>query len=477
MDSTKPSLPRVLGPMMAMAMVVGCTLGSGVFKKAFALTQEAPFFGIIILLWVGGGIFTFLGALAYAEVVSLFPKAGGNYTILKEAYGPLWGFLWGWVDFFMIRSASLAALASIFTDSFFDILAIAAPLWGKLIFTIGVLMIMGYVNVRGTKLSATLQVIITSVKVASLFMIAFIPFYFLLFSNGHNPVNRSNLEPIWPLAGGLSFSQVLSAFLAILWAYNGWGNISPIAEEVTNPKRNIPLALLGGVSLITLLYVSVNVSYHLVMPMESIRTLASGSTVATEALRLSFGSAGALFASCAIMISVFGSLHGNILAGPRLLYAMGQDRMAPQALQNLHHVYQTPALAILILIISSSLLLILGGVASAMGLGLSLFDMLTDFAVFGAVIFETMAILSIFIFRKTLPDADRPYRCWGYPFTPLAYAVIPVCVLGNMIFARHLIGEKLVFTHHTELIAGVISLTMGVLVYWLVIRQRSRRAP
>jgi len=475
MHSNQPSLQRVLGPIMAMAMVIGTTIGSGVFKKAFALSQETPYFAIILMLWIGGGIFTFLGALTYAEVVSLFPKAGGNFTILKEAYGPMWGFLWGWVDFVMIRSASLAALASIFADSFFDIFRIGIPLWGKLVFTISVLVVMAYVNVRGTKLSASLQVFITSVKVASLLMIACIPLYFLVFPVEPNPVSKTNLIPVWPGEEGITFSQLFSAFLAILWAYHGWGNIAPVSEEVRDPQRNIPLALLGGVGLVTLLYVSVNTAYHLVMPIDSIRNLPSGSTVATEALRISFGSAGALFASAAIMISVFGSLHGNLMAGPRLLYAMGQERMAPVALQNLHPVYNTPALAITVLAIWSSSLVLLGGLASSLGFGLSLFDLLTDFAMFGSVIFETMAILSIFVFRRIRADAERPYRCWGYPFTPILYAVIPACVLGNMFFASHMVNGQKVYTHHTELYAGLVFLFLGTMVYWLIIRPMSRK--
>ncbi len=465
------SLPRVLGPVMAIAVVVGTIIGSGVFKKAYAISQDTPYFGVILMLWIGGGIFTFLGALAYAEVVTLFPRAGGNYTFLKEAYGPMWGFLWGWVDFVMIRAASLGALASIFTDSFCDLINIPIPFWGKLAITISVLISLSAVNVRGTRISGSLQVFLTIIKVASLGLIALIPFYFFFISPTEGKATLENLNPWWAKEGSFGFSNLFSAFLAILWAYHGWGNIAPVAEEIKNPQRNIPLALLGGVGLVTLLYVGVNIAYHLVLPMESIIRMPAGSTVATEALKAGFGSAGVLFASLAIMISVFGSLNGNILAGPRLLYAMGQEKMAPQILQEVHPVYETPYVAIMVLGAWSSILVVLGGIGASLGMGISLFDLLTNFSMFGAVIFETMGVLSIFVFRRTMPDAPRTYKCWGYPFTPLLYAVIPACVLSNMFFATHAdTAGNIVYKHHAEVYSGILFVSIGVIVYLTAIR-------
>ncbi len=466
------SLPRVLGPVMAIAVVVGTVIGSGVFKKAYAITQDTPYFGVILMLWVGGGLFTFLGALSYAEVVTLFPRAGGNYTFLKEAYGPMWGFLWGWVDFVMIRAASLAALASIFTDSFCDLINLAIPFWGKLAITIGVLVSLSWVNIRGARLSGSLQVFLTIIKVASLALIALVPLYFFTIGSGDTRASFKNLEPWWAGDGSsFGFSHLFSAFLAILWAYHGWGNIAPVAEEIKHPQRNIPLALLGGVGLVTLLYVGVNIAYHLILPMDFIRNLPAGSTVATEAMKAGFGQAGVMFASAAIMISVFGSLNGNILAGPRLLYAMGQENMAPRLLQRVHPDYQTPHVAIMVLGIWSSVLVILGGLGTSLGMGLSLFDLLTNFSMFGAVIFETMGVLSIFVFRRIMPDFPRPYKCWGYPLTPLVYAVVPACVLGNMFFASHTndLGN-VVYSHHAEVYSGIISLAVGVGVYHFLIK-------
>jgi amino acid transporter len=188
-------------------------------------------------------------------------------------------------------------------------------------------------------------------------------------------------------------------------------------------------------------------------------------------MKAGFGQAGVLFASAAIMISVFGSLNGNILAGPRLLYAMGKEKMAPIMLQEVHPVYQTPYIAIMVLGVWSSVLVILGGVGTSMGMGLSLFDLLTNFSMFGAVIFETMGVLSIFVFRRIMPDFPRPYKCWGYPFTPLLYAVIPACVLGNMFFASHTNELGIVmYPHHAEVYSGITFLAVGVAVYYAFIK-------
>jgi amino acid transporter len=255
------------------------------------------------------------------------------------------------------------------------------------------------------------------------------------------------LRPIWPdtwdagLLAGMG-----SALLAVLWAYHGWMNIAPVAEEVRNPQRNIPLALLGGVAIIIAVYLGANLAYHLVVPRAEMAALTE-TTVATEfSLRL-LGPLGAAAASAAVMCSVFGALNGNLLVGPRLLYAMGEDGLAPRALSAVHPRYHTPALAILVLGMWACLLVLVVAVLTALGWldpAKSHFDRLTDFAMFGAVIFETMAVLSIFVFRWRRPEAERPYRCWGYPVVPALYAVLPAFILVSMFTNRQQRVEALV---------------------------------
>jgi amino acid transporter len=247
-------------------------------------------------------------------------------------------------------------------------------------------------------------------------------------------------------------------------------NIAPVAEEVEKPQRNLPLALLAGVGIIIALYLSANLAYSLVIPQQRMATLKE-TTVATQFCLDLLGPLGAAAASAAVMCSVFGALNGNLLVGPRLLYAMGEDRLAPEALGAVHPRYRTPAAAILVMAAWASVLVVVGGALTryrlpALDLGFvrldlnvpegkSLFDILTDFAMFGAVIFETMAVVSIFVFRFRLPNAGRPYRCPGYPVVPALYVVLPAFVLVNM------------FVHQrAEALAGVAFIAAGSGVYY-----------
>jgi amino acid transporter len=463
---------------MATAVVIGTVIGSGVFKKPQSVAENVSYFGLIAAVWVLTGLLAFLGALSLAEVAVLYPKAGGNYVYLREGYGRLGGFLWGWVEFWIIRSASIAALATVFADSLHDVLGDptiqealrlqlgSKPLgfWPLRILTVAVIVGLALVNVRGVRWGGYLQLFITVVKVGSLLAIFALPFVVLLVSTdpGSAKPRAANLTPTWPESlSAISLGGLGSAFLAVLWAYHGWMNIAPVAEEVTRPQRNIPLALLAGVGTIVALYLGANLAYSLVIPREEIASLKDTTTATVFSSRL-LGAAGTALASSAVMISVFGALNGNLLVGPRLLYAMGEDGLAPRALGAVHPTFRTPAVAILVMAGWSGLLVV--GVAVLTEAGIldpnkSSFDRLTEFAMFGAVIFETMAVLSIFVFRQRYPQAPRPYRCWGYPLTPALYVVLPAFILVNMFF-----------NHLTEALTGVGFIALGTAVYYLVFK-------
>jgi amino acid transporter len=471
---------------MATAIVVGTVIGSGVFKKPHAVAQAVPYSGLVALVWVLGGILVLLGALAYAEVTVLYPRAGGNYVFLREAYGRLAGFLWGWVYFWIICSASLAALATVFTDSLNDVvgnetfqrlagLPAGARLgfWEQRVVTVSVLLGLALVNIRGTTWGGGLQVAVTFVKVGSLVAIALLPLLLLARSSpppGGVTPSTDNLEPLWPGSGAVPLSGLGSALLGVLWAYHGWMNLAPVAEEVRNPRRNLPLSLLLGVGTVITLYLSANFAYYLVLPGSEMAKEAMQTTpVATAFARGLLGPVGVLLASAAIMCSVFGALNGNLLVGPRVLYAMGEDRLAPRWLGGVHHRYRTPAAAIAVLagwaavqVLAVALLTALGWIEPDK----SHFDRLTDFAMFGAVIFETMAVLSIFRFRIKAPDAPRPYRCPGYPFVPALYVVLPAFVLVNMFYRQRF-----------EALAGLGFIAAGAILYFALRLQKTAPLP
>lgn len=488
-------LPRVLGYVTAVAIVVGTVIGSGVFKKASAVAGHVPEAGLALLAWVLVGSLTLLGALALAEVAVIVGKAGGNYAILRDAYGRWAGFLWGWVEFWIIRSGSIAALATIFTESLHDVLRhlhpdgpdvqVLSPLV-QTAMTATVIAVLGYVNARGTRLGGGLQVVVTLVKVFSLLAIALLPYIVLgLSSSPEARPDPARLRPAWPDGGFLGINWVAfgGALVGVFWAYHGWMNIAPVAEEVKNPQRNIPLALLTGVGLIILLYVTVNLAYLLVIPTREIVAL-KDRTVAGEFSHRVLGDVGLLLASAAIMMSVFGSLNGNLLVGPRLLYAMGQDGLAPRGLSQLHPRYATPARAEAVLTGWSIALVIavaflttyrlrtfnLGPMTVDLNLpeGKAPFDVITDFAMFGAISFETLAVASIFVFRRRYPvgEVKLPYRCPLYPALPAVYVFALAAVLFNMFQSQR-----------AEALTGVGFILVGAVVYALFGRSGGTTGP
>lgn len=490
---------------MATAVVIGTVIGSGIFQKPQRVADNVPYFGLVALVWILGGLLALLGSLAYAEVAVLYPRAGGNYVFLREGYGRLAAFLWGWVEFWIIRSASLAALATLFTKSFYAVFceifgsALGNELlgyWSQKMVTVGVILGLALVNIRGVRWGGVLHLLITTVKVGSLLGLIALPFIVQALAGSDNTSAQpriENLSPWWPSWSEFRLSGFISALLAVLWAYHGWMNIAPVAEELKNPQRNIPLALLLGVGTLIALYLGTNLSYSLVLTQQEMKTMrdrtpdeeslrlagvrrtpqdeavvAQDGTVAIGYCRRLLGPVGVGLAAAAIMCSVFGALNGNLLVAPRQLYAMGEDGMAPRVLGKIHRDYRTPALAILAFATWACFLVLGAAVLTWVKLlpdDKDHFDILTDFAMFGAVIFETMAVTSIFVFRRRLPDAPRSYRCIGYPVVPALYVILPALILGNMFVKQRM-----------EALIGVAFIALGAIVYYVVFSASERRA-
>ncbi len=470
--SPPASLARVLGPWMATAIVIGTVIGSGVFKKARNVADNVPEFGLAMGAWVLVGLLALLGALAIAEVAVLFPRAGGNYVFLREAYGRMAGFLWGWVDFWIIRAASIAALATMFSESFHDVLKQSLqaghsdmlPFWPRQALTVCVIAVLAAVNARGTRLGGLLQLVVTIVKVGSLLFLAVLPFaVYAAVAEPQAPPSIEHLKPTWPADWSLvNWGNFGAAMVGVIWAYHGWMNIGMMAGEVKNPQRNIPLALMLGIGVLIALYCSANAAYYLVIPRAELAATPEDTTVATVFCSRLLGPVGVLIASAIVMTSVFGSLNGNLLAGPRLLFAMGQDGLAPRRMQDLHPRYATPAFATLTVAAWSCLLVLIGAAMTRFHLptlplglfdldinlptGKQPFDVFTDFAVFGATTFETLAVASIFVFRWKIPPTaeNRPYRCWGYPVLPIIYVAILALIVANMFVTRQQRSEALI---------------------------------
>lgn len=469
-------LERVLGPWTATAIIVGTVIGSGIFKKPAAVAQDLPQFGLAIGAWVLLAGVIICGGLALAEVTALFPRAGGNYVFLREAYGRPFGFMWGWMDFTVIRTASIAALAVIFAESMHDVLRYAVG-GGQEVLTffqvhalaLATILLLGLVNARGVRWGGGLQLLLTIVKVSGMAVMVLLPFGILRFVEGAPTPSTANWQPLWPSAAQpFSLAAFGSALIAIYWPFHGWQNLGPIAGEVRNPQRNIPIALLGGIAVVAALYISLNLAYATVIPSAEMAQI-KGQTVAAAFSGKLLGGIGGALAAGIVMCSVFGSLNGNVLVGPRLLFAMGEDRLAPAGLTAIHPRYRTPARAILVYTGWSMVLLVAGATAVefARRSGRTLpnpFDLLTDFAMFGASVFETLSVASIYVFRRKYPDAPRAYRCPGYPVVPAIYIIAFVGVVASYFTNWSKITQALVGTAFT---------LAGAVVYGVFLRRKS----
>jgi amino acid transporter len=448
-------LPRVLGPLGAFSAVVGSVIGSGIFLVPASVAGDVPFIGGIVLVWVIGGLFSGAGALTLAELGAMLPQAGGLYVFLRVAYGRLPAFLFGWVEFLVVRSGSMATLAAAFAQYFAHVVAAPRPIpskiWqaGAAILAIAVVTT---VNVLGTRRGGALQVIGTALKVGGIAILIALPF---LVGGG----SGANLSPMWPTSWETSalFKGIMAAMVGVLWAYDGWSNVAPLAEEIRDPGRNIPRSLVFGMLVLIAAYLGMTVAYHYVLPMDEIRTASRSAADFEKAVAALYcehltGWWGILGISLLVMCSTFIALNGNALAGPRAYFAMARDGLFPQALCRVHPRYQTPANAIMsqgiwasLLIVSGTFLIVVppNDWESTLPRFLfhawqtlnktPLYDVLYTYVIFGAHIFYMLAIASVFILRTRRPDVPRPYRTLGYPVTPLLFVAAELLLLGNML--------------------------------------------
>ncbi len=452
--TTTTTLPRVLGPVAAFCVVVGSVIGSGIFLVPAAVSHDVPFMSGIIAVWVIGGVFSAAGALTLAELGAMLPQAGGLYVFLRVAYGTLPAFLFGWVEFLVVRSGSMATLAAAFARYFSQIVAppesISVRVWqaGAAVAAISVVVL---VNVLGTRQGGRLQVVGTFVKVGGIGVLICLPF---ALGGG----TFANFDPFWPaVASGSIFTGMMAAMVHVLWAYDGWTNVTPLAEEIRDPGRNIPRALLSGIIVLIGVYLSMTLAYHYILPMHEIASAARESSQMQKAVASLYcehllGRPGVVGISLLVMCSTFISLNSNALSGPRAYFAMARDRLFPRGLCRIHPTFHTPANAILaqgiwsiFLTVAATVLIIYSPADCPVALPrwvvaawtslneTPLYDLLYTYVIFGANIFYTLAIASVFVLRIRRPDLHRPYRTIGYPFTPMLYVLASLLLLGNMI--------------------------------------------
>jgi APA family basic amino acid/polyamine antiporter len=373
-----------------------------------------------------GGVLSLFGALAYAELGAMFPRAGGIYVFLREAYGPLTAFLYGWCTFFVMQSGSVATLAAAFAI-YLGYLLPVSPGLAKLC-AIGVIGFLTLINCLGVRSGARVQNILTVVKMGSLIGIAVVLFSMSRGSFGH-------FSYVSPTAVPFSWSALGIAMIAVLWAYEGWHILTYNAGEVKNPNRNLTGGLVLGTLAVIALYLTVNLAYLYALPFEKI----SGSRrLASDAMELAMGPLGGTLIAVAILISITGATNSNMMGGPRVYFAMARENLFFKPFAYVQPRYVVPTFSIVLQGVWASVLTLIGS-----------FDRLFSYVIFVAWIFYGLGGIGVLVLRQRRPELDRPYKTWGYPFVPLLFALMAFLIVGNTMvndFKNSFWGLVVVFT-------------------------------
>jgi basic amino acid/polyamine antiporter, APA family len=428
-------LVRGLGPWASAAIVVGTMIGTGIFLKPAEMARQGRFVSVVFAAWIVGAILSMFGALSFAELGAAIPEAGGEYAYLRRGFGPKWGFLFGWMHSIVGRPASMASIAAgVARFLSFLIPAVPAPLftlhfpafagmkpydfaftWAQPVAVLW-LIIMTAVNYLGVRLGGAVQVVLTIVKIVSVLAVIGVAF----FSAGGS---AHPADPIWPaaLTGGI-VTAFLAALAAALWAYDGWEDLNLVGSEVADPQKNFPRALLGGVSLVAVIYLLFSAACLRVLPFDAV---ANSSHIASDVVEHIAGHGAAYWMTLAMVVSAIGSLNSSVLSGARVPYAMARDGLFFKIADGIHAKFLTPARA----------LIFQGVLAGLMALS-GTFEELTNLFIFAAWIFYGMAVLALFRLRKTEPLMPRPYRCWGYPWVPGIFVAGALALTVNILIDR-----------------------------------------
>ena len=416
--SSKPDLVRDLGVRHATAVVVGTIIGSGIFLVPAEMMQAVGSAQLVYLAWLVGGLLSFFGALTYAELGAMRPQAGGEYVYVRDAYGPLAGFLYAWTWFIIAKPASIATvttgivriLGTFSALSFFSDRLIENPFpvtYGQLV-AIAATILISLLNYIGIRKAGDFQLVFTFLKVAIIVGIVALGFSFAGGTWGNFSGSFVGAK------GGIA--GFMAALVAALWAYDGWNDLNMVAGEVRDPERSIPIALIAGVAVVGLLYVLVNAAVQYVLPAS---VIAGAQRPASDAIGLVLGPGGASVVSAAMAFSMLVTLNGTTMSGARVPFAVARDGYFFKTLASVHPRFHTPSAAIVVQALLSILLLLLGGN----------FRQLFSLAIFSEWLFYMIAGSTIFVFHHRDPNAQRPYRMWGYPVLPTLFVMASAILL------------------------------------------------
>jgi len=422
-------LKRALGFWAAISIVVGTTIGSGIFRVPSEMIRAVGSPGRVLAVWIFGGILSLFGALSYAELSAMMPEAGGEFVYLNAAYGPFFGFVYGWTQTWVAKSASIAAMATLFATYLADFLTglqevvVRIPLpigpgwkpldirWEQLA-AIGVILFIAAGNYRGVRLGGNAQVALTGLKLALIGGLIAVG----LFSRQASAANLHSAVPALP--GG--FAGFFKALVAALWAYDGWNNAGMLGSEIERPQKNLPRALIGGTLAIIAVYLAANLAYFAVL---SSAQVAGSERVAADMMRKILSHGGGVV-SVAVMISIFAALNGSLLSGSRVPFAMARAGYFFRAAAQVHPRFRTPSVGIGLLGVWSSLLLLSGH-----------YEELYTMVIFPSWILYAMTAASVIVLRGKRPAAERPYRVPGYPAVPLLFVLVAGLLLYSTLLS------------------------------------------
>jgi APA family basic amino acid/polyamine antiporter len=496
--ATNENFIRGLGLLDSTMLVAGSMIGSGIFIVSADIARLVGSAGWLLVVWAVTGVLTIVAALSYGELAAMMPRAGGQYVYLREAYSPLWGFLYGWTLFLVIQTGTIAAVAvafarflGVFTDAVSPTRWIVPPIMlsqryavslsTQQLVAIIIIFLLTIVNTRGLELGKLIQNVFTSAKTLSLMALIALGIFVgrnadalhANFANFWTPTAVSPITSDLPFIGAVSAAGgALGMLIAIcvgqvgsLFSSDAWNNITFTAGEVRDPRRNIPLSLLFGTALVITLYLLANVAYLCVLPLEKIQH-APDDRVGTAAMEVMFGGAGAGIMAVAIMVSTFGCCNGLILAGARVYYAMAQDGLFFKATARLNSKH-VPAIALVLQGIWTAVLVLPRtrnvDANGAVTYG-NLYSNLLDYIIFAALIFYVLTIAGVFVLRRKRPDAERPYRALGYPVLPAIY------MAGATVIMIVLLAYRAQTTW-----PGLVIVLSGVPVYFLWNKSRDRK--
>jgi APA family basic amino acid/polyamine antiporter len=489
-NSTQITLIRGLGLIAAISIIIGNVIGTGVFLKARVMTCNVGSPTWVLLAWIAAGILSLAGALTYAELAAMMPKAGGEYVFLKNAYGRVWSFLYGWMQILIAKTGSQAAVAVGFTlflnslmggslkqvwlEKSFDIYSLVLkagfpfvaiePYTFKYELTnlqfIGLFLIALFtlLNFASVRFSGGVATFLTVIKIGLVLFVGVGAFLLASgdFSHISQTMSNGTCEGVSPnaLFGSPEYTFATgfgAAMLGALWGYDGWNNLALVAGEVKEPHKNIPLALVGGTIVIILLYVFANLAYFYVLTPTEIASVSSKSSVAIEVAQKFLGPSVVSLMAIGLMASSIGTLHTSILTGARVPYAMAQDKMFFQNLAKLSSTTRVPIGALILQGIWAGILVLSGS-----------FDTLTDYVIFGSWIFYGLTTASIFVFRMKYPGMERPYRAFGYPIVPVLFLFVTAWLLINTLM-----------TSPQQALTGIFLIALGLPLYYYLTRQNT----